>query len=137
MAYTYSSAHLLDETTTVQELLNYIDWGDDIHEQITAKAKHLIESIRGQNASLTEVEQFLARYPLTSPQGLALMTLAESLLRIPDADTANKLIHETLAPIDWNTHGGGNDLFGKTIRMALGTAQKISSSHLYPRWSNI
>jgi RHH-type proline utilization regulon transcriptional repressor/proline dehydrogenase/delta 1-pyrroline-5-carboxylate dehydrogenase len=128
MAYTYSSAHLLDETTTVQELLNYIDWDDDIHQQITAKARTLITSIRGQSASLTEVEQFLARYPLTSPQGLALMTLAESLLRIPDADTANKLIHETLAPIDWSAHGGGDDLFGKTIRMALGTAQKISSS---------
>ncbi len=130
MTYTYSSAHLLDETRAVHELLHYIDWNETKRKNIESTAHSLIHAIRSQSGSLTEIEQFLSRYPLTSPQGLALMTLAESLLRIPDAPTANKLIHETLSPIDWSTSGGGDDLFGKTIRLALGTAQKISSSSL-------
>ena len=126
MTQKISESHLMAETHAVQALLlSYV-----FNESHAARAKDLalsmIQTIRSQKGSITDIEQFLARYPLTSPQGLALMSLAETLLRVPDTDTADRLIEDILADIDWSSVGV-DDIFGKTIKMGLGLAQKTSA----------
>ncbi|MGB7319685.1 MAG: bifunctional proline dehydrogenase/L-glutamate gamma-semialdehyde dehydrogenase PutA [Planktotalea sp.] len=73
--------------------------------QISAKAADLIVRIRNaDNPGLMEV--FLAEYGLSTDEGVALMCLAEALLRVPDADTIDALIEDKIAPSDWGQHLG-------------------------------
>ncbi len=52
------------------------------------------------------MEVFLAEYGLSTDEGIALMCLAEALLRVPDADTIDALIEDKIAPSDWGKHLG-------------------------------
>jgi RHH-type proline utilization regulon transcriptional repressor/proline dehydrogenase/delta 1-pyrroline-5-carboxylate dehydrogenase len=52
------------------------------------------------------LDAFLHEYALSSQEGVALMCLAEALLRIPDAETVDKLIRDKIAPADWERHLG-------------------------------
>ncbi|MFD2842588.1 hypothetical protein [Paracoccus cavernae] len=52
------------------------------------------------------MEVFLAEYGLSTEEGLALMSLAEALLRVPDAETSDALIEDKIAPADWKRHKG-------------------------------
>lgn len=73
--------------------------------KISAKAANLVRDIRGHsNPGLMEV--FLAEYGLSTDEGVALMCLAEALLRVPDADTIDALIEDKIAPSDWGKHLG-------------------------------
>lgn len=73
--------------------------------QISARAAKLVGDIRGTtNPGLMEV--FLAEYGLSTDEGVALMCLAEALLRVPDADTIDALIEDKIAPSDWGRHMG-------------------------------
>jgi RHH-type proline utilization regulon transcriptional repressor/proline dehydrogenase/delta 1-pyrroline-5-carboxylate dehydrogenase len=56
------------------------------------------------SGSLMEV--FLAEYGLSTDEGVALMCLAEALLRVPDAETIDALIEDKIAPSDWGAHLG-------------------------------
>jgi RHH-type proline utilization regulon transcriptional repressor/proline dehydrogenase/delta 1-pyrroline-5-carboxylate dehydrogenase len=47
------------------------------------------------------MEVFLAEYGLSTDEGIALMCLAEALLRVPDAETMDALIEDKIAPSDW------------------------------------
>ncbi|HTI02549.1 MAG TPA: bifunctional proline dehydrogenase/L-glutamate gamma-semialdehyde dehydrogenase PutA, partial [Acidisoma sp.] len=55
------------------------------------------------------VESFLQQFSLSTPEGLALMGLAEALLRTPDADTRDRLIAEKISAADWASHLGQSD----------------------------
>jgi hypothetical protein len=69
--------------------------------RIDARAKKLIEAIRARSTGLGGVEDFLHAYSLSTKEGLALMVLAEALLRVPDAATADRLIEDKLAAGRW------------------------------------
>ena len=64
--------------------------------RIDARARRLIEAIRTRTGGLGGVEDFLHAYALSTKEGLALMVLAEALLRVPDAETADRLIEDKL-----------------------------------------
>ena len=72
--------------------------------RIDARATRLIEAIRARAGGLGGVEDFLHAYALSTKEGLALMVLAEALLRVPDADTADRLIEDKLKAGDWSGH---------------------------------
>ena len=74
--------------------------------RIDARATRLVEAIRARSGGLGGVENFLHAYALSTKEGLALMVLAEALLRVPDADTADRLIEDKLSSGDWAHHGG-------------------------------
>jgi RHH-type proline utilization regulon transcriptional repressor/proline dehydrogenase/delta 1-pyrroline-5-carboxylate dehydrogenase len=77
--------------------------------RIDARATALIEAIRARSSALGGVEDFLHAYALSTKEGLALMVLAEALLRVPDATTADRLIEDKLAAGDWtnaDAHSG-------------------------------
>src|SRR6476661_610399 len=69
--------------------------------RIDARATRLVEAIRTRSGRLGGVEDFLHAYALSTKEGLALMVLAEALLRVPDAATADRLIEDKLAAGDW------------------------------------
>src|ERR1700674_5386492 len=74
--------------------------------RIDARAGRLVEAIRARHAGVVGggvgVEDFLREYSLSTREGLALMVLAEALLRVPDAATADRLIEDKLAGGDWS-----------------------------------
>jgi RHH-type proline utilization regulon transcriptional repressor/proline dehydrogenase/delta 1-pyrroline-5-carboxylate dehydrogenase len=71
--------------------------------RIDARATRLIEGIRARTGGLGGIEDFLHAYSLSTKEGLALMVLAEALLRVPDAATADRLIEDKLAMGDWSS----------------------------------
>ena len=71
---------------------------------IVATARSLIEAIRAQRGSLGGVEELLREFSLSTKEGIALMVLAEALLRIPDAETADRLIEDKLAAGGFEHH---------------------------------
>jgi RHH-type proline utilization regulon transcriptional repressor/proline dehydrogenase/delta 1-pyrroline-5-carboxylate dehydrogenase len=69
--------------------------------RIDARARALVEAIRTKAGGLGGIEDFLHAYSLSTKEGLALMVLAEALLRVPDAATADRLIEDKLAAGRW------------------------------------
>ena len=67
--------------------------------EATATARALVKGVRSQKPS--GLDAFLHAYDLGSDEGIAMMCLAEALLRIPDAHTADELIADKLAGPDW------------------------------------
>ncbi len=98
MTYT-DQADLRDQLVATAAL------SDDDRARICADAAALVSDIRGHSApGLMEV--FLAEYGLSTDEGVALMCLAEALLRVPDAETIDALIEDKIAPSNWGKHLG-------------------------------
>lgn len=70
-------------------------------QRIDERARRLVEAIRARAHGLGGIEDFLHAYSLSTKEGLALMVLAEALLRVPDAATADRLIEDKLAAGRW------------------------------------
>src|SRR5579863_4977598 len=70
---------------------------DAAERRVDARARRLVEAIRAKATGLGGVEDFLHAYSLSTKEGLALMVLAEALLRVPDDATADRLIEDKLA----------------------------------------
>ncbi len=77
---------------------------DKAEARIDARAARLVQAIRARVGGLGGVEDFLHAYALSTKEGLALMVLAEALLRVPDAGTADRLIEDKLKAGDWAHH---------------------------------
>ncbi|WP_298838598.1 bifunctional proline dehydrogenase/L-glutamate gamma-semialdehyde dehydrogenase PutA [uncultured Roseobacter sp.] len=106
-----SLRHLIDAGTyagqdeVLRDLITTADLPADARQEICAQAAALVRDIRSSTApGLMEV--FLAEYGLSTDEGVALMCLAEALLRVPDADTIDALIEDKIAPSDWGRHLG-------------------------------
>ena len=93
-----------DEEACIAERLRLAAPASAGHGEAVALATRLIEGARGRKAS--GLDAFLASYGLDTEEGIALMCLAEALLRVPDAGTADALIHDKLSGIDWGDHLG-------------------------------
>ncbi|ODT55853.1 MAG: bifunctional proline dehydrogenase/L-glutamate gamma-semialdehyde dehydrogenase [Methylobacterium sp. SCN 67-24] len=79
--------------------------------RIDARASGLIEAIRTRKVGLGGIEELLREYSLSTKEGLALMVLAEALLRVPDAATADRLIEDKLGQGDFAHHESKSDAF--------------------------
>jgi len=105
-AWTVLDRHALtDETALVTRLLAEADLSPEARARITASGADLVSRIRG-SAKPGLMEVFLAEYGLSTDEGIALMCLAEALLRVPDAETMDALIEDKIAPSDWGRHLG-------------------------------
>ena len=101
------AAYRQEEAACIEERLRQAAPASAVHTQASALAARLIEGARERKAG--GLDAFLATYGLATEEGVALMCLAEALLRVPDAETADALIHDKLAGIDWGDHLGGSD----------------------------
>jgi RHH-type proline utilization regulon transcriptional repressor/proline dehydrogenase/delta 1-pyrroline-5-carboxylate dehydrogenase len=94
-----------DESELLQELVRIADLDAAARQSIVSRAAGLVARIRkASRPSLMDV--FLAEYGLSTDEGVALMCLAEALLRVPDAATIDALIEDKIAPSDWSRHIG-------------------------------
>jgi RHH-type proline utilization regulon transcriptional repressor/proline dehydrogenase/delta 1-pyrroline-5-carboxylate dehydrogenase len=101
-------------------------WRDDAAEaRIDDRARRLIEAIRAHAGGLGGIEDFLHAYSLSTKEGLALMVLAEALLRIPDAATADRLIEDKLAAGDWSEPDASGTFLVSASAWTLGITARV------------
>ncbi len=93
------------EYGVLKELIKLAKLSNDDRQQISSRGAKLVSDIR-QQAAPSLMEVFLAEYGLSTDEGIALMCLAEALLRVPDAETIDALIEDKIASSDWAKHLG-------------------------------
>lgn len=89
------------DEVAARRLLAAANLSPEAEERIDGRARELIAAIRAKSGGLGGIEDFLREYSLTTKEGLALMVLAEALLRVPDSRTADALIEDKLSGTDW------------------------------------
>ncbi|BAT61738.1 bifunctional protein PutA [Variibacter gotjawalensis] len=114
-----------DEKIARKLLANAAD-NAEAEARISATATRLIEAVRAKSGGLGGIEDFLREYSLSTKEGLALMVLAEALLRVPDAATSDALIEDKLAAGDWTNRETRSDaLLVSASAWALGITARI------------
>jgi RHH-type proline utilization regulon transcriptional repressor/proline dehydrogenase/delta 1-pyrroline-5-carboxylate dehydrogenase len=109
-----------DETAAAEGLLEAFALSSGARRRIVKRAQDLVLAARAQSDRQGTLDAFLQEFGLSNREGVALMCLAEALLRVPDADTADKLIAEKIASGEWADHQGHSDsLFVNASTWAL------------------
>ncbi len=98
-----------DEAETIAALLAGLSLDHEARRNISRAAEQLVIATRKIERRHGVVESFLQQFSLGTREGLALMCLAEALLRTPDAETRDRLIAEKIGPADWASHLGQSD----------------------------
>jgi RHH-type proline utilization regulon transcriptional repressor/proline dehydrogenase/delta 1-pyrroline-5-carboxylate dehydrogenase len=115
-----AARYLADEAETVRDLVARAEIGAAQNARVLERAAQLVAAIRRRQRSAGGVDALLGEYDLSSAEGIVLMCLAEALLRIPDAATADRLIADKLGSADWQAHVGASDsLFVNASTWAL------------------
>ncbi len=104
-----SEALLADEGSLVESLISQVRFGHEDRRQIERLATKLVKAAREGRHEQGGIDSFLHEYGLSSEEGVLLLCLAEALLRIPDAATADRLIAGTIGSGDWARHLGHSD----------------------------
>ncbi len=99
----------IDETQAVARILAAADLPTEARERIAGRARRLVAAVRRGRLGKGGLDAFLHEYALSSQEGVALLCLAEALLRIPDAETVDRLIRDKLGEADWAHHLGHSD----------------------------
>lgn len=94
----------MEEEACIAERLKQAASASGAHAEASSLAIRLVEGARRRKAS--GLDAFLQQFGLATEEGIALMCLAEALLRVPDARTADALIRDTIGEIDWGEHLG-------------------------------
>ena len=103
------AAALADETGCLAQRLRVARVDAPTYERIRERARALALAVRQRARHPQGVEALLAEYDLSSQEGVLLMCLAEALLRIPDDETAERLIADRLSRGHWDAHLGSSE----------------------------
>lgn len=106
-----NKAYRIDELTLMNELIASAALSDEQTKAIRNQATQLVEQVRYERKKSTGIDSFLTEYSLSSDEGIALMCLAEALLRVPDNATIDSLIKDKLTAADWKAHRGQSESF--------------------------
>ncbi len=110
---------LADEAEALSSLIKTAALSSEERAAISKDAESLVRAVRGVSDPQL-MESFLAEYGLSTKEGVALMCLAEALLRVPDAETVDELIRDKIAPHDWSEHiGDSGSIFVNASTWAL------------------
>lgn len=101
-----NNAYRLDETLCLDKLVENALLPKEEVARIQAVARDLVYRVRQNRLEKSGLDAFLHAYDLSSEEGIALMCLAEALLRIPDAETRDRLIKDKISTKDWEQHMG-------------------------------
>ena len=119
----------LDEKSAVDSLVKTLDFSPEQEQRITDNAIKLIKKLRQLKQKQYGADALMQEFSLSSEEGVALMCLAEALLRIPDAQTRDDLIYEKLQEGNWKSHiGNSNSFFINAASYGLLFGKKISES---------
>ncbi|MHA1537623.1 MAG: bifunctional proline dehydrogenase/L-glutamate gamma-semialdehyde dehydrogenase PutA [Alphaproteobacteria bacterium] len=109
-----------DESEVVRGLIAKARLAPDLRRRIGGRARRLVKAARAGRLEPGGIDAFLQEYELSSEEGVVLMCLAEALLRIPDAETAERLIRDKIGGANWKSHLGKSDsLFVNASTWAL------------------
>jgi RHH-type transcriptional regulator, proline utilization regulon repressor / proline dehydrogenase / delta 1-pyrroline-5-carboxylate dehydrogenase len=135
------SDHLFaDETSLVLRLAAEAALDATQKQRVESLARRLVSTVRSNRTSQGGIDAFMQQFSLSSEEGVVLMCLAEALLRIPDAETADLLISDKLGDRDWADHIGksgsmfvnasawGLMLTGKIVELGRGTKTDARSA---------
>jgi RHH-type proline utilization regulon transcriptional repressor/proline dehydrogenase/delta 1-pyrroline-5-carboxylate dehydrogenase len=123
-----TAAYRRPESDCVSVLLEQATLPEDSRKAIRATASRLIKALRAKHKG-TGVEGLVHEYSLSSQEGVALMCLAEALLRIPDTATRDALIRDKISDGDWKSHvGGGRSLFVNAATWGLVVTGKLTNT---------
>ncbi|MFA9418723.1 MAG: bifunctional proline dehydrogenase/L-glutamate gamma-semialdehyde dehydrogenase, partial [Gammaproteobacteria bacterium] len=100
--------YLASESRVVDELIKDANLSLTERQAISFEAAELITKVR-RSSKPSMMENFLAEYGLSTSEGVALMCLAEALLRVPDAQTIDELIEDKISHGSWGKHLGHSD----------------------------
>jgi len=120
--------YLKNEAEVVHELITDADFSEPERNAISNMAAQLVSRVR-DSSSPSMMENFLAEYGLSTREGVALMCLAEALLRVPDAQTIDELIEDKISPGNWGEHLGhsGSPLVNASTWALLLTGKIIAA----------
>ena len=122
----FDAPYAPDDATLIRRFIAETALDAATEARIDRRATRYIEAIREQAGSIGGLEDFLREFGLSTPEGLALMVLAEALLRVPDAATQDKLIEDKLAGADWGEHAAHAETwFVSLSTWALGVSSRI------------
>jgi RHH-type proline utilization regulon transcriptional repressor/proline dehydrogenase/delta 1-pyrroline-5-carboxylate dehydrogenase len=115
-----------DDATLIRHAIRGAMLDASAETRIDRRATAFIEAIRAQSGAVGGIEDFLREFGLSTREGLALMVLAEALLRVPDAATQDRLIEDKLGGADWSEHSGkAEGWFVSASTWALGLSARI------------
>ncbi|MBT7583515.1 MAG: bifunctional proline dehydrogenase/L-glutamate gamma-semialdehyde dehydrogenase, partial [Kordiimonadaceae bacterium] len=98
-----------DEETCVENLLLATELTIGERNRLVGAARHYVDKSRDKSDSQGTMDYFLQEFDLSNKEGVALMCLAESLLRVPDGATADRLISEKISAGRWSEHKGHSE----------------------------
>ncbi len=101
--------HHADEVRLVGGLIERAIYTENERRSAAALARRLVEGVRASDEGHGGIDAFMREYGFTSEEGIILMCLAEALLRVPDAETADALIADRIGSGSWETHLGHSD----------------------------
>ncbi|MDH5721829.1 MAG: bifunctional proline dehydrogenase/L-glutamate gamma-semialdehyde dehydrogenase PutA [Alphaproteobacteria bacterium] len=119
-----------DEESCIGELLDSLSWDKDLAHDVRVSAIDLVNKARDRKGGKSQLESFLQEFSLDTEEGLAMMCLAEALLRIPDSKTANLLIRDKIKAAEWlHKHGEKpKDLLTRAVGLGLALTHKTLDS---------
>jgi RHH-type proline utilization regulon transcriptional repressor/proline dehydrogenase/delta 1-pyrroline-5-carboxylate dehydrogenase len=100
---------LLAEDQAVMRLLHTLELTAGARHRAVTLARALVAGARARREERPFLDAFLQEFGLSNQEGIALMCIAEALLRIPDDATADRLIAEQLSNGDWSAHSGRSE----------------------------
>jgi RHH-type proline utilization regulon transcriptional repressor/proline dehydrogenase/delta 1-pyrroline-5-carboxylate dehydrogenase len=135
-----TAAYRQDETTCINQLLPAAEFTPETMQGINTMAEKLVVGTRKSRKKQAGLDNFLNQYDLSSDEGIALMCMAEALLRSPDNETIDRLISDKLSTTDWEKHLNSSDslfvnaatwslmLTGKLYAPTLNTQKSLGDS---------
>src|ERR1700726_4348404 len=122
----FEAPYAPDDGLLAARLLEAVELGAEQNDRIDCTATRLIDAIRANDDRLGGVEDMLREFALSTKEGLALMVLAEALLRVPDARTADQFIEDKLGQGDFVHHETKSSAFlVNASAWALGMSARV------------
>ncbi|WP_417436373.1 bifunctional proline dehydrogenase/L-glutamate gamma-semialdehyde dehydrogenase PutA [Hoeflea sp.] len=122
----FHASHAPDDDRLIRDFSERLAFTSAQERAIDVRATKLIQAIRSDSGQMGGVEDFLREYGLSTREGLALMVLAEALLRVPDALTQDRLIEDKLKEGGWSDHEThGDTWFVSASAWALGMSARV------------
>ena len=124
----FAAPYAPPDEALVPELVAQVKRDTAAEARIDARATRLIEAIRSHSGTIGGLEDFLRDYGLSTKEGLALMVMAEALLRVPDSATQDALIEDKIGAGDWEHAPEADTWFVSAATWGLGLSTRIVRS---------
>jgi len=125
-----TAAYRTEESTCVRQLLAQAEMSKEQVFTAQRLARRLVTKVREERTRASGVDALMHEFSLSSQEGIALMCLAEALLRIPDKATADRLIRDKIGKGDWRAHlGNSASLFVNAAAWGLVLTGNLVSSY--------